>query len=866
MTTRTLATAHQTKLAMIAPNVIAERGYTSFSSPQEMKKIAPHWVDLWDTKAHKKGSPSIPTKIKSLLPALFIPLYQLGNNNGHVITRPDNPRIDAKGRTVKYEYPPNVKPVLDVLPRYTNELLDANGRALWFTEGAIKADTLVSLHGFDGIPINVNGVRGWQSAGGAVADFQGIQVQGRRVVLCFDSDYSTNPDVAKAVNALAYYLGGRGAIVSLCLLPAPATGGKIGVDDYIDAGHTFDDLNALLQPYAPQQKASAQPKQKVMEMCKEWAKRNDIWAYNPTNDSFYFWAATHWKQASPTDLTRHIAMLCIGQDVDYSRTTQSNVEALAKPLLEQPFTRRAGLANFRNGTFSLATGTLQPHDPLDHLDYCLPFDFDINGDCSAIQAFIDETISDPVARHTYMAHIGFALLGDTTRHGFLFLHGKRRGGKGTAMALAQYLCGSSESDAFNFAGATLFSPDTEGKRSRAKWVNRSVVCVDELATDALLKGEEELKRMSAHSGAEMRLIGKDEQVSNRWLPKIIIASNDTPRFLDTSGAILKSRLYPILYTKSFEGKESWDLLDTLIPQAGAFASLCVGLAFMLYKAGLGLPLSGGMVAARSSYSTQNPLNDFISEHCIIDSTARVPSSDLYQSYLDYCLESGVTKLSKHSFTARLRDGHNVSDVRMHDAFTQKTVRGYSGIRLRTESDPAQNLYTSVHSLTEYEQSVQGFLGDWKALKQAFLYTCTLNLVNSSRPNYDQFAQFYSDSQIDYDISRMPAQSVQDVHNGDLDDSDGLNPSVHFFDESVQESENSQYDLFPDEIEEGTSPIVERLILPELPDDVYDDAAVMINNGRFAEYRALRQKYDAFNFEDLDQRFHHTERLWTADKH
>jgi phage/plasmid-associated DNA primase len=106
-----------------------------------------------------------------------------------------------------------------------------------------------------------------------------------------------------------------------------------------------------------------------------------------------------------------------------------------------------------------------------------------------------------------MAHIGLALMQDSSLHFVLLLLGPTRAGKSTLLALANAACGTSPLDNyaedFSFAGPSLFSRELEGKRSRSRWVHRRMVCADEIPAEAL-RDEELFKTMRAHGGVEMR--------------------------------------------------------------------------------------------------------------------------------------------------------------------------------------------------------------------------------------------------------------------------------------------------------------------------------------------------------------------------
>lgn len=129
--------------------------------------------------------------------------------------RPDKPRITKGAREkaaksgkpakpVKYESPGGQRNGIDIPPA-TREHLGDPAVPLWVTEGSRKADSAASA----GLAcVSLSGVWSWRGRnadGGklAVADWQDIAVNGRRVVLAFDSDVATQPKVASALLELS---------------------------------------------------------------------------------------------------------------------------------------------------------------------------------------------------------------------------------------------------------------------------------------------------------------------------------------------------------------------------------------------------------------------------------------------------------------------------------------------------------------------------------------------------------------------------------------------------------------------------------------------------------------------------------------
>ncbi len=140
---------------------------------------------------------------------------------------------------------------------------------LWITEGAKKVDAALTM-GVDAV-IGLQGVYGWRGTNGAggktaLPDWEAIALNGRDIVLAFDSDCMTKPEVRGALDRLAAFLQKRGAEVGYCILPPLADGSKCGLDDFLVQGKTFDDLcdcNVLELPTPRPERRSAGVRQGV---------------------------------------------------------------------------------------------------------------------------------------------------------------------------------------------------------------------------------------------------------------------------------------------------------------------------------------------------------------------------------------------------------------------------------------------------------------------------------------------------------------------------------------------------------------------------------------------------------------------------
>jgi Domain of unknown function (DUF3854) len=81
--------------------------------------------------------------------------------------------------------------------------------------------------------------------------FDHIRLEGREVLVAFDSDCMSKAEVQDALAALVAALKDRGAVVKVIYLPDASDGAKQGVDDYLAAGGTVREMLLLARDFDP---------------------------------------------------------------------------------------------------------------------------------------------------------------------------------------------------------------------------------------------------------------------------------------------------------------------------------------------------------------------------------------------------------------------------------------------------------------------------------------------------------------------------------------------------------------------------------------------------------------------------------------
>src|SRR5581483_11124537 len=237
---------HHAKLitdSAISEEVKAARGYRTVTTKAELKRL-------------RFG------EYQCLTPALLVPVWGV---TGDIVTyqiRPDYPRQNKKGKTLKYETPADSQIRLDVPPLARQWLGDPE-KPLFITEGARKADSAVSRGLCCIALLGVWNWRGSNDDGGktALADWESIPLNERKVYIVFDSDLMEKKAVHQALARLKQFLESRGADVRIVYLPSGEGGAKIGMDDFFAAGHSVDDLfaHATSKLRLPEEPANENP-------------------------------------------------------------------------------------------------------------------------------------------------------------------------------------------------------------------------------------------------------------------------------------------------------------------------------------------------------------------------------------------------------------------------------------------------------------------------------------------------------------------------------------------------------------------------------------------------------------------------------
>lgn len=423
------------------------------------------------------------------VPGLLVPMLNAQGDRWGYQYRPDNPRLDSKGKPVKYETPSGQRNDLDVPPG-VGEQLDDPHVPLWVTEGVKKADAgalarlcIVGLLG-------VWGWRGTNSKGGktAVPGWNDIALNNRRVVLAFDSDVMHKRAVHAAMDALAAYLSSKGATVEYLHLPDDDE--KAGLDDYLAAGHCVDELKQLVKPEPPaiverQIEGIAERQIEVVpttrgvspslffdrdglkvQMLARAVAEQVTYGWGRIDKQFYSYRDGLWRRGDD-ELSERITTM-LGDRYRHShRINALDVLRYRHHVPEIDNSPTPRWINVRNGLIDWREGELYSHSPDVPSVTQLPIEYDTHADCPRFAEFLSSVLPEDCVQpsdespHGFIWElIAYVLYSGNPFHVAVLLFGTGRNGKGVFLHTLERLLG-----ARNVSSVTLH--DLIGNRFRA---------------------------------------------------------------------------------------------------------------------------------------------------------------------------------------------------------------------------------------------------------------------------------------------------------------------------------------------------------------------------------------------------------------
>jgi hypothetical protein len=199
--------------------VITERGYESIHRPTNGDQRRRERLSAL-------GIPSWATKEDAYFPGLLIPMYGPTGRKISYQWKPRRPVPDRDGKPVKIRIRQGPDQQTRCAPSESRQDRGPNHLAVDYRRhqkgGALTSRGLCV--------ISLTGVFNWRSTLGTLGDWEDVPLKGRNVVLCFDADARTNPNVLRAMVRLGHWLKSKQvAKVTYLVVPREVNGQAVKV-------------------------------------------------------------------------------------------------------------------------------------------------------------------------------------------------------------------------------------------------------------------------------------------------------------------------------------------------------------------------------------------------------------------------------------------------------------------------------------------------------------------------------------------------------------------------------------------------------------------------------------------------------------
>jgi putative DNA primase/helicase len=640
----------------ITPEVARARGYRSV-----------------DTKAHLESIGV--AKAGRNVPGLLVPLHDKHGEVWGFQYRPDVPRLNGTGKPIKYETPVKQRNGIDVPPG-VGPLLDNPTVPLFITEGTRKADAAACA----GLAcVSLSGVWSWlgtNPSGGktALADWHDIALNGRPVLLAFDSDVMIKPDVRKALERLAGYLTSKGAKIGYLHLPHGGDG-KTGLDDYL-AAHTVDELWTLVR-LDPPEVDDAQARESAPQVATDddqgdlanarclVAKFGDQLRYVVPWRKWLCWDGARWAPDDTGQAWRYAKKMA---DTLPRRTakggparaqtapglgamlqlagTEPGIAVAPSALDPDPY-----LLNVRNGTLDLRTGQLRPHDRADLLTKVAGASYDPRAAAPEFVTFLVRIQPDPAMMEFFARLFGHAVLGKVVEHVLAIFYGVGANGKTT---LVEAVTGALGDYARPVDPGLLIDRGEVHPTGTAALFGLRLAVTHELDAGRRL-AEATVKRLTGGDKITARRMREDFW---DFTPShsLIMHTNHKPIVRGTDEGIWRRLRFVPFNVVIPEHERDPKLPDRLALEADGILTWIVAGYRQWQNRGLAAPEQ--VATATATFRGESDmLGLFIAERCRLNAGphATVQSSHLFASWCEWCRRENVDAGTQTAFSHELTD-------------------------------------------------------------------------------------------------------------------------------------------------------------------------------------------------------------------
>ncbi len=407
------------------------------------------------------------------------------------------------------------------------------------------------------------------------------------------------------------------------------------------------------------------------------------WLYVSGYEVWYTWNGTHWQKDESQGIHRQIQNLIDAMNqaakqelaaatnedtkkvfcayVQATKRTRARVASVegmaqAQQAVAAGVLDAGNVLNLRNGTLKLDTLDLWPHDPADHLTYCLDYDYNPQALAPRFEQFVQEVLGDHDDKRQWVVDLelcqlfqellGYSLTNETKHEVMTWLSGEGGNGKTVAITVIQWLLGNL-SCSVDFQSIGL-----PGNYDIAEIPGRRVIFSTESERGGKL-AEGYIKRIVSGERINARAIyGKPFEFKST--AKVWWAMNDKPVIKDTGNSIWR-RLKLIPFNRTFTNQDKDpDLLNKLQAELPGILNFALDGLRRLRLRGR-FPESQAVQQAVNEYRKEsNPVAQWIEERTTPATQPCTAAKVLYDDYSKWCPSSGRQAMNETNFGRELK--------------------------------------------------------------------------------------------------------------------------------------------------------------------------------------------------------------------
>lgn len=460
---------------------------------------------------------------------------------------------------------------------------------------------------------------------------------------------------------------------------------------------------------------------------KWYAKKHRALFLHTKHYGWMYYTGTHWEsedadykvQKAVLDTIRYRFLAAVSSDSPKAKAFKpssavvNSTVALLKILCNanvSHFDNDPDKLNVLNGVIDLRTGELQPHDPKQRFTYCIQTAYNSQacykawknhvyktfipehmlaeamGELSILAKFGEQTIAYVDLVNYIQTVFGYTMTGRANEEIMFYIHGETRAGKGVLFQALSKLLGKPFAMAVALSSLTRKRTGNDQNFDLAPLKPARFVTVSESdSSKGSSLNEAAIKGITGQDPIKCCFKGKDHF---EYIPyfKIWMASN-APIKANADDNAMWQRVKILHAPNSFAGREDTQLKDRLmspIALEGVLRWLVEGSKkwYKFYDQGIKLPTPIIVQQATTKARTDNDvLGLFIEDNCIVGEEERVPLTQFYNLYKDWCHENGYTPKMSRSLNDSMEGKGFIRKAVLIDG---KTVKCWVGLRLNTE--------------------------------------------------------------------------------------------------------------------------------------------------------------------------------------